>query len=375
MTTPEALPPDPDRAPANEEPTRVRVHTPGDFLSVVPVLLGFQPDEGDVVLTGLDDRNRVVVTARFAQPTAEHFTSEQLGPMLSNLRDAGTRAVMLTGYGLGQQITRPLRQLTALVDPVLPVRDALRVEGDRYWSYACQDPSCCPPEGRQFQAETASTTTLRVAGLTAEASRDELAERFRPPTGTEAEAASEAWAQIRRRPVSVAAGRAAVDRALEACRDGQPIDPTQAIELAAALTALPVRDHAWAHMTSEHRMAHAALWSNVLRHVPLEAAAAPATLLAWTAWQQGNGALGHLAADRALEADPKAYDYIDVSGQDPAERAAADTAARDLAICRAALIAHDRRRCWTVTFVDTEVKPPQAREIGRYGIKYAAEDA
>ena len=296
-------------------PTRVSVSDPGEFLSTIPMLLGFQPDSGDVVMTGLSDRGRVVVGMRFPQPAADDFTVPHLAPVLSNIIDAGVREVMITAYGPGQQVTPAVDKLVAVVGQVMPVRDALRVEGDRYWSYACQDAECCPPEGRQFRAETQATTKLRVdAGLTAESSRDKLAERFAAPTGEQAEAAQRAWTEATATPLSVPDGRAAVDQALADCRDGKALDTTKAAQLAQAMTMLPVRDHAWALMQPEHAEAHTGLWSDVLRHIPPEASAAPASLLAFTAWQKGEGALGNLAVDRALEADP-GYSMARLIGQ------------------------------------------------------------
>ncbi len=57
-------------------------------------------------------------------------------------------------------------------------------------------------------------------------------------------------------------------------------------------------------MTPEHAHEHPALWTDVVRRVPDAGIADPATLLAWCAWQKGNGALANLAIDRALEATP-----------------------------------------------------------------------
>ena len=285
--------------------TRVSVSDPGDFLSVVPVLLGFEPDSGDVVMTGLDERGRVAVSMRFPQPQPDELSMASLAPILSNIIDAGVRSVMLTAYGPGQQVTPAVDKLLAVVGPVLEVRDAFRVEGGRYWSYACQDVDCCPIEGRTFQAETQATTTLRVeAGMSAETSRSKVAGRFAAPTGERADAARAAWTQAQAKPLSLPEGRAAVDQAVADCREGKPFDASKAAQLAQAMTALPVRDHAWSLMTPEHAEAHTGLWSEVLRRVPPEASAAPASLLAFSAWQTGNGALGHLALDRAFEADP-----------------------------------------------------------------------
>jgi hypothetical protein len=74
--------------------------------------------------------------------------------------------------------------------------------------------------------------------------------------------------------------------------------------LAVSLADLRVRDDAWARMVPEHAAAHLRLWTDVVRRAPARYVPAPASLLAFTAWQAGNGALANLAAERALAADP-----------------------------------------------------------------------
>ena len=74
--------------------------------------------------------------------------------------------------------------------------------------------------------------------------------------------------------------------------------------LSVALAHLPVRDDAWARMDPGHRDAHLRLWTDVVRRARPAYLAAPASLLAFTAWQSGEGALANIAIDRALAADP-----------------------------------------------------------------------
>ena len=57
-------------------------------------------------------------------------------------------------------------------------------------------------------------------------------------------------------------------------------------------------------MESEHRAAYLRLWTDLTRLASRTHAAAPATLLAFVAWQAGNGALANVALDRAVVADP-----------------------------------------------------------------------
>jgi hypothetical protein len=74
--------------------------------------------------------------------------------------------------------------------------------------------------------------------------------------------------------------------------------------LAVSLVHLAVRDDAWARMVPEHRQAHLSLWADIVRRTEGPWLPAPASLLAFTAWQAGDGTLANIALDRALAADP-----------------------------------------------------------------------
>ena len=71
-----------------------------------------------------------------------------------------------------------------------------------------------------------------------------------------------------------------------------------------SLAHLPVRDDAWARMEPGHRDAHLRLWKDLVRNAAGPWVPAPAALLAFTAWQNGDGALASVAIDRALACDP-----------------------------------------------------------------------
>jgi hypothetical protein len=57
-------------------------------------------------------------------------------------------------------------------------------------------------------------------------------------------------------------------------------------------------------MDPAHRDAHRRLWTDVVRRAQPGYAAAPASLLAFTAWQGGDGALANIALERALADTP-----------------------------------------------------------------------
>jgi Domain of unknown function (DUF4192) len=57
-------------------------------------------------------------------------------------------------------------------------------------------------------------------------------------------------------------------------------------------------------MEPGHRDAHLRLWTDLVRRAGAAWVPGPAALLAFTAWQCGEGALANIAIDRALAADP-----------------------------------------------------------------------
>jgi hypothetical protein len=68
------------------------------------------------------------------------------------------------------------------------------------------------------------------------------------------------------------------------------------------LLSIPVRDLAWQAITAPQP--HLDLWRDVTRRCDPELVAAPASLLGFTAWRAGDGALAGLALERALAEDP-----------------------------------------------------------------------
>jgi hypothetical protein len=72
-----------------------------------------------------------------------------------------------------------------------------------------------------------------------------------------------------------------------------------------ALRELRVRDDAWARMDPAYRDEHRRLWIDVTRRAQPGYVAAPAALLAFVAWQSGDGALANVALDRAFADDPR----------------------------------------------------------------------
>ena len=100
---------------------------------------------------------------------------------------------------------------------------------------------------------------------------------------------------------------AAVAAAVARCRPGAPADRLTDDEVARIVWGLrdgEVRDRALELALGAEPAAAEQLWTECTRRAPAPLDAAPATLLAVSAWLRGDGAMANVALDRALAATP-----------------------------------------------------------------------
>ncbi len=324
------------------------LRNPVDLLAAVPYLLGFHPSDS-VVLLGLQEQ-RVTFQARADLSTPAGPLAAQLAELLAR---QGLRQVLLVGYGSAGPVGAVVDALLTELGRVgIEVPEALRATAGRYWSYTCRVPECCPPDGNPYAADTSTVAAeATVAGLVALPSREALRRQLAPVEGaarasmrraTEradrrsrqivasalAEAApaesgldwstaavdrlesgmraleqGEAAVRAARRRFTTA-GRSALREALDVYRAGRTLSDDAAAWLSVLLLHLPVRDLAWEAITGDLRP-HLALWTDLTRRAQRELRAAPAALLAFTAWRAGEGATSTIALEVALDADPE----------------------------------------------------------------------
>ncbi len=305
---------------------RVRIGSAEGILAVVPHLLGFRPKDSLVVLGigGPHARIRLAFRYDLPDPPDGEIAADIAEHAVGVLGRQRLTMAVAVGYGAGAAVT-PVMDVAApaLRDAGIAVQDMLRVEGGRYWSYMCQDPRCCPPDGTPFATDAhPASAALAAAGLTVLADRSELAETLAPLAGATAPMHA-ALGRARQRAGELVdltaaaeggdpflpiadAGRRSVKQALTRYRRGaQLTDYEELAWLGVTLSDLRVRDDAWARMDPAFNEQHERLWVDLVRHLPTEFVAAPAALLAFTAWQGGNGALAAVAIERALDADPQ----------------------------------------------------------------------
>jgi Domain of unknown function (DUF4192) len=330
ITAADNLPQHP-QAPQDREPALVvRAGSPAALLRLVPHLLSFMPEASLVVIGVAPPRDRIRVTLRYdlPDPPAADLVAEIAAHAVGVLGAQGLTAAVAVGYGPEPLVTPVARELReAAWQAGIDLKEFLRVQDGRYWSYACGDEKCCPAAGVPFDAaagDPAEAEALAAVGERVLTGRAAVAARVAPLDGIARESMRQAtrraeqhiaqlMARVRRsgrlgaaRQMIAAEGLAAVGAMIARYRAGGRFTSDDEIaRITVALRDLRVRDDAWARMDPAHTEAHQRLWTDVVRRAQPGYVPAPAALLAFVAWQSGHGALANVALDRALADDPQ----------------------------------------------------------------------
>jgi len=322
---PSALPPN---QPDSSGQPPVKVGSPAEVLAAVPYLIGFHPSSSLVVIGARPPRDRVHVSFRYdlldppedgyAREIAEHATAVLVNQQVS--------VAIVVGYGPGALVTPIAEEFRVRLNEAgIDVHEMLRAHDGRYWSYMCHDPGCCPAEGVPFDVSVSSVAAqMTLAGNVTLPDRAALERSVAPLGGAARLSMAQATTRAENRAADLVArsarsgrqrggtlrpvienGLRAVSDAVRTYRSGERISGDDEIAwLTVTLADLRVRDDAWARMDPEHRESHQHLWTDVVRRAEPRYVPAPACLLAFTAWQAGDGALANVALARALESDP-----------------------------------------------------------------------
>ncbi|MBT2233218.1 DUF4192 domain-containing protein [Nonomuraea sp. NEAU-A123] len=327
------------------------INRPADLLAAVPYLLGFHPS--DCFLMAAIDDSRLAGLARFDLPDGSEDIARVARSCTDVLRRQSIPSAVLIGYGPGQRITPTMDSVCdALAIEGLEVVEMLRCEDGRYWSYACSDPGCCPPEGVPYDVTSHPIAATAVAnGAVAFPSRDALVDLLAPVTGHEREEMREATALARARAHALLETKEDTYWFIEglrhvgACFDhvdaGRPIPADEVAWLGVLLTGILVRDIALTFAAKRDYDVCRQFWTEVTRRVEPAYAPAPATNLAALALEAGDGVLARIAANRALDADAgyrfaTMISYALDIGMTPASFAGMDITGQEEAIMRLA---------------------------------------
>ncbi|MCO1658375.1 DUF4192 domain-containing protein [Pseudonocardia humida] len=314
---------DPTREPTARPPVdEFVIGDPAGLAAAVPALLGFHPRDSLVLLSisGSGAGRRIGLTLRADLPPRSSPPGDlaELGRAVVGmlLRDSPrTAAVLVLAPGRGADL--PHRRL------VDAMTEALRAHGigllSAVWAASTAEGApwaCYLPCGCSGALPDPGTTALAARavldGRVVHGSRDDV-ERTLEPVDP---------AAIRRRELILTGEdrstgvldappddprelMALVDAAIADAGDGAlALDDARAVELAAALATVSVRDGALQRCLGPAAGAAEQLWAALVREVPDPEAAEPAVLLAACALLRGDGALATMALGRAERAWP-----------------------------------------------------------------------
>lgn len=300
--------------PSDPMAVPLRLRTPADLLAALPYLVDRPLDDAVVALVlgegsvqgvlhgGLDHLDHVLTPERSGRAAVD-----------AALAAEGT-ALLVAGFGQPERINPHLHALLREAGARgLPVLEALRVTGERYWSCLCHDPACCPAEGTHFDPNSSPVPAEAVlrglvpGGRSASARIRFLLDPVRGAARAAVAKAAVAEEAMGREDTEAALAGRWIPEVLDALREEgrrRVTEPGTLARLGVRLTELRVRDAVWTRITPETARLHVRLWSRVVRHVPERHLPAPAALLAVAAWQHDDQGLARAALDVSLAADP-----------------------------------------------------------------------
>jgi Domain of unknown function (DUF4192) len=306
----------------------VRVAGLAELLAGLPVLFGFRPTDSLVVICLEEPRGRVGFRLRVDLPPPDQCG--QLARYLVDvLRRNAAGVVLVVACSDEPAVADPaVRALVGrLPSAGIEVRDAVRCDGRRYWSYVCVDPECCPPAGRDYEGAGRLVAEAVWAGMEVLPDRAALAarvgavdpadvERMERATATAAQELADELGD--RDLATMQSDRSLLETGMECVTeivdrrlvrsDGVTADEELSDADAARLAvwcSLPiVRDTVWARIETTDAPAQLRLWSEVARTVVPPYELPVLALAGFSAWLSGDGALAWCAIERADEIDP-----------------------------------------------------------------------
>lgn len=302
---------------------------PVDLVAAVPYLLGFHPEDSVVLMTFGPGET---FHARVDLPVDEDAQAAVAEMLSGVVVQHGIERVAVLVYTEAAWVAATFHDavVPAMVTSGVHVLDVLRVGRQRFHSAADPNDPGTPYDLRAhpFTAEQV------VEGTVVHGSRAELAASLHPIDSADAEAVAATVERVTRerlgprglvrsgqRADELGADELGVDElgvdvlgdavwiqrtlatGLAATSQGSAMSAADAGRLIALVQVVQLRDVAWAEMTRERADRQVELWRDVVRRCPPELVAAPASLLAFAAWLNGNGALAWCALDRVGTTD------------------------------------------------------------------------
>ncbi|MGW1539920.1 DUF4192 domain-containing protein [Streptomyces sp. NPDC002309] len=332
----------------------VTLRTPAELADALPYLLGYRPEDSIVVAALHGGRGRFGGRARLGIPANPDDWESVAGQLARGLvrgsERRGARPEQIVAYvcqepregETGRQVMERLRPLAHQLryqcgQLDVPVIEALCISDSRFWSYCCENKTCCPDEGLPMGLPGTSVLAAAAtyAGLQVRGTLRELRTRLQPwetaaaleqeaaldagsmalvprmLDGTSRPGVAEETVELARRAMSRLADAPPASGAFMAdLRDDGLLRNEEAAALVLGLQDRTTRDRVAEWMEGDEAALALRLWRALARRCVGsygEHAAAPLTLAGWVTWSTGDDLEAREALAMALGAD---HDYL-----------------------------------------------------------------
>jgi hypothetical protein len=276
----------------------MRATCPEDLLAFVPVAIGFAPADSVVMLTIEGKRP---FHARIDLPDDEDDVDDVIEALMRPARDHGIARVVFVIYdddtAVADETAWSLH--VAFTAAGIEVFEVFRVHEDHYFAVL---PGRAPSayRGIAFEARHHPFAAHSVfGGRVTHESREALAATL----ARDEVAASRVEASLGDcEPLAPHQVRAVIT---EHAGSRSATPPEVVGALALSMLEGSLRDEAWSWLSRTTAASYVDFWSDVVRRSPEALVPGPASVLAFTAWLAGEGALAWCAVDRARAVDPQ----------------------------------------------------------------------
>ncbi|MEJ7706073.1 MAG: DUF4192 domain-containing protein [Nocardioidaceae bacterium] len=279
-----------------------RAKGPADVIAMIPYLLGFSPADSIVLIALQGPRRRFGPCLRMDLAPAAGAIA-QVDYLMSIVEAHSFGTVLLVAFSddpvSAAEVVEPLLRRLDLGG--VTVTEAIRADGNRWYSYACDNPDCCDPDGTPYDCESSIMSAQAVvSGMTKATNRDALRGQFEPnDLALCAEVAEQCQEVSATNALDVVAGL--VDDSL---LTPAALSASQLACLAVAVQSTAGMNQAWNSMTRDNAASKFELWLRVMQVVPDPLLPAVGSLAAFAAWLDGRGVLASHAAERVQRVDP-----------------------------------------------------------------------
>lgn len=278
---------------------RLSIHSPDELIAALPYVLGFKPEESLVFVPMRSD----LPVARIDLPVTpqdRELTWDSIGAVFSRHARPGASVGIVCVSADSQHADLISQDFATRLDTI-GIDTRLRVwADDSNWIDLESGNS-----GVQSEAVHERIEAVAVLGG-----------RARPAPSREALAASmignrepiETLLPEVREAIKLSTSRTedrwAQSRLQQFHTDGLRLSDDDAARLLVAVDSIPIRDRLWKDMNRANATSHVALWTDLTRRAPDEVRAAPATLLGFAGWLNGDGAMALCALDQVPQDKP-----------------------------------------------------------------------